>query len=89
MVPFCNLVGVRVTELAPDHGQAELPVRDELVAQLKSAGVRHVTHVVEGRQYVSVNVPRVGRWPKGQNPGGVLHARSLGEAEAEAAKVLM
>ncbi|MFR9800876.1 YiiD C-terminal domain-containing protein [Pseudonocardia sp. RS010] len=30
MVPFCNHVGVRVTELAPDHGQAELPVRPEL-----------------------------------------------------------
>jgi len=30
MVPFCNHVGVRVTELAPDHGQAELPVRAEL-----------------------------------------------------------
>lgn len=30
MVPFCNLVGVRVTELAPDHGQAELPARAEL-----------------------------------------------------------
>lgn len=30
MVPFCNHVGVRVTELAPDHGQAELPARPEL-----------------------------------------------------------
>lgn len=30
MVPFCNHVGVRVTVLAPDHGQAELPDRPEL-----------------------------------------------------------
>jgi uncharacterized protein (TIGR00369 family) len=30
MVPFNNHVGVRVTELTPEHGQAELPVREEL-----------------------------------------------------------
>lgn len=31
MVPFCNLVGVRVVELRPDGGVAELPDRPDLL----------------------------------------------------------